>query len=151
MSCSGRAHSLVHSWSNICYLRFQNAVLDNHPCRVVSNSYQKILHCHGRGREFESRRPHHSFQRLTRTEWLPRCTIVAQNEKGGRISPAPKCFLTRLVDQTVRCGVDRFAYIGQDAGGLDVMAVSHFSRVAQSLARGLATGFPAYNGRVEPS
>jgi hypothetical protein len=26
-----------------------------HPCRVVSNSYQKIVHCHDRGREFESR------------------------------------------------------------------------------------------------
>jgi hypothetical protein len=37
--------------------------LDSHPCRVVSNRYQKIVHCHGRGREFESRRPRHSFQK----------------------------------------------------------------------------------------
>src|SRR5216684_4772972 len=27
MSCSGRVHFLVHSWSNICYLGFQSAVL----------------------------------------------------------------------------------------------------------------------------
>ena len=32
----------------------------SHPCRVVSSSYQKMVHCHGRGREFESRRPRHS-------------------------------------------------------------------------------------------
>ena len=33
----------------------------SHPCRVVSSSYQKMVHCHGRGREFESRRPRHFF------------------------------------------------------------------------------------------
>src|SRR5882672_397269 len=44
MSCSGRVHFLVHSWSNNCYLGFQSA-------------------CHGRGREFESRRPRHLFQK----------------------------------------------------------------------------------------
>jgi hypothetical protein len=34
----------------------------SHPYRLVSISYGTILDCHGRGREFESRRPRHSFQ-----------------------------------------------------------------------------------------
>ena len=33
----------------------------SHPCRVVSSSYQIMVLCHGRGREFESRRPRHIF------------------------------------------------------------------------------------------
>jgi hypothetical protein len=33
----------------------------SHPCRLVSISYDLIWFCHGRGREFESRRPRHSF------------------------------------------------------------------------------------------
>jgi hypothetical protein len=32
----------------------------SHPCRLVSISYRLTLDCHGRGREFESRRPHDS-------------------------------------------------------------------------------------------
>jgi hypothetical protein len=31
----------------------------SHPCRVFSVSYEQVLGCHGRGREFESRRPRH--------------------------------------------------------------------------------------------
>src|SRR5208282_4939891 len=32
--------------------------------RLISISYMSLLPCHGRGREFESRRPRHSFQAL---------------------------------------------------------------------------------------
>jgi len=31
--------------------------------RLISIDYIKTLCCHGRGREFESRRPRHSFQK----------------------------------------------------------------------------------------
>src|SRR5438132_12201029 len=48
----------------------------SHPCRVVSSSYQKMVHCHGRGREFESRRPRHSFQKS--------CTNFAATNEGAK-------------------------------------------------------------------
>ena len=32
-----------------------------YPCRLIAMSYQRLSLCHGRGREFESRRPRHSF------------------------------------------------------------------------------------------
>jgi hypothetical protein len=41
--------------------------------RLISISYISHGRCHGRGREFESRRPRHIFQLLTtKREWLPR-------------------------------------------------------------------------------
>src|SRR6266487_5424442 len=42
----------------------------SHPCRVVSSSYQKMVHCHGRGREFESRRPRHIVSIARERFWL---------------------------------------------------------------------------------
>ena len=36
----------------------------SHPCRLVSISYGSTLYCHGRGREFESRRPRHILKQL---------------------------------------------------------------------------------------
>jgi hypothetical protein len=44
-------------------LRVPNRGSGSHPCRVVSISYQKMVHCHGKGREFESRRPRHFFSK----------------------------------------------------------------------------------------
>jgi hypothetical protein len=35
----------------------------SNPCRVVSSSYKKMVPCHGRGREFETR-PRHIFNHL---------------------------------------------------------------------------------------
>src|SRR5258708_14768124 len=40
--------------------------------RLISIDYITALLCHGRGREFESRRPRHSFQAVTRKAWFPR-------------------------------------------------------------------------------
>ena len=48
---------LVHLWSNKLSRKCLYAVLEGHPCRVVSISYCASWICHGRGREFESRRP----------------------------------------------------------------------------------------------
>ena len=48
----------------------------SHPCRAVSNSYQITVYCHGRGREFESRRPRHSFQKS--------CTNFAATNEGAK-------------------------------------------------------------------
>jgi hypothetical protein len=36
--------------------------------RLISSDYIKTLGCHGRGREFESRRPRHIFKHLQQTQ-----------------------------------------------------------------------------------
>ena len=46
--------------SDIRYLVVSKDVLRH---RLISSDYIKTLYCHGRGREFESRRPRHSFLR----------------------------------------------------------------------------------------
>src|SRR5271154_2748845 len=51
----------------------------SHPCRVVSSSYQKMVHCHGRGREFESRRPRHFLSKAN--EKFSILSPVAQQRK----------------------------------------------------------------------
>ena len=76
--------------------------LDSHPCRVVSNSYQKIVHYHVRGREFESRRPRHSFQRicadLSKPPWGAKGTyFCARLHRLSALQRVPftlLCFLT---------------------------------------------------------
>src|SRR5260370_10742500 len=63
---------------NAPLLRVPKRGLGSHPCRVVSSSYQKTVYCHGRGREFESRRPRHIFKHevlaldFSRQAWTPK-------------------------------------------------------------------------------
>jgi hypothetical protein len=44
-------------------VRYRKVSKDVRRHRLISSDYIKTLPCHGRGREFESRRPRHSFQR----------------------------------------------------------------------------------------
>src|ERR1017187_1772336 len=63
------AKALPKLWSNygpVILSQRSETSFGSHPCRVVSVSYEQNGCCHGRGREFESRRPRHSFQSLTR-------------------------------------------------------------------------------------
>jgi len=46
-------------------VRYRKVSKDVRRHRLISSDYIKTLPCHGRGREFESRRPRHIFQRLT--------------------------------------------------------------------------------------
>src|SRR5580692_9844183 len=43
----------------------------------------RTLPCHGRGREFESRRPRHFLQALTRNRQKPSWSILVQIERNG--------------------------------------------------------------------
>src|SRR5882724_7854400 len=58
------------------FLRVTLGGFGSHPCRQVSVSYRKNNSCHGRGREFESRRPRHSFQKS--------CTNFAATNEGAK-------------------------------------------------------------------
>jgi hypothetical protein len=44
------------------FLGVPNSAEKGHPFRVISVRYEFPVHCHGRGRGFESRRPRHSKQ-----------------------------------------------------------------------------------------
>jgi hypothetical protein len=50
--------------------------------RLISISYMLLLPCHGRGREFESRRPRHFFRSLQRENgtfhrfWVVACVVT---------------------------------------------------------------------------
>ena len=59
--------------------RVTSSGFGSHPCRPVSINYNLIRYCHGRGREFESRRPRHSFQPLA--ESLVSCVGTKRNHK----------------------------------------------------------------------
>ena len=51
--------------------------------RLISSDYIKTLYCHGRGREFESRRPRHLFSINYRE-----CSIFAWAQKGTKLGTA---------------------------------------------------------------
>ena len=69
----------------------------SHPCRVVSSSYQKTVYCHGRGREFESRRPRHFFQALRRNrQKLSGSTLVQIKKDAPEKLSAFRAFWSNL-------------------------------------------------------
>ena|SRR6266581_1707439 len=82
--------------------------------RLISSDYIKTLYCHGRGREFESRRPRHIFNNL-------------------HISSIPFVEHRCLLNQAGRRVIDSFSHVGQNCLRLDVMPISDGFRVAQGL------------------
>ena len=52
--------------------------------RLIQSGYNKGMICHGRGREFESRRPRHFFSDTYRIGSIP-----AQAQKGTKKAQAP--------------------------------------------------------------
>jgi hypothetical protein len=51
--------------------------------RLISISYISLLPCHGRGREFESRRPRHSFEWFTKTVQKQSAAVWVQSAPLG--------------------------------------------------------------------
>jgi hypothetical protein len=56
---------MVQSWSSNCFQGCQNCFWEPSVSQFFI-SYERLARCHGRGREFESRRPRHSFEWITK-------------------------------------------------------------------------------------
>ena len=61
---------LVSDHCPIGHSQGSKTVFERRLCRSMSISYGFVSHCHGRGREFESRRPRQLFQQLTGSRHL---------------------------------------------------------------------------------
>jgi len=62
--------------------------------RLISTDYITSLPCHGRGREFESRRPRHSFQKS--------CFDFVETNEGAKGHVCPFCTLFRQLERFSR-------------------------------------------------
>ena len=65
----------------------------SHPCRLVSISCRSTLDCHGRGREFESRRPRHNFSNLYGIGPIPARVQKGTKNAQRLLGPAPFVWL----------------------------------------------------------